>query len=97
MNLKLVVGIALFVIGITTAVIGITRNANGPQAQPARATGPESGALEQALGNVALPAVAGLSLAIGGLLIGLSMGNWQNPRPQLEPSDRVAVPKATER
>ena len=42
---------------------------------------------------MAIPGIAGLSLAIGGLLIGLSMGNSKHPRTHLEPGDRVVDPE----
>jgi len=93
MNAKLLVGIVLFVVGIITAVIGITGVGNGPEAQAAALGAQENGALQTALGNMAIPAIAGLSLAIGGLLIGLSMGNWKNPRTHLEPGDQVVDPE----
>jgi hypothetical protein len=91
MNLKLLVGLALFIVGIITAVIGILGVGAGPDA--AVTVGQDNGPLQQTLSNVALPAVAGLSLAIGGLLIGLSLGNWKNPRTHLEPGDEVVDPE----
>jgi uncharacterized protein (UPF0333 family) len=91
MNLKLLVGIALFIVGIATAVIGILGVGAGPDA--AVTTGQDNGPLAQAVSNVALPAISGLSLAVGGLLIGLSLGNWKNPRTHLEPGDAVVDPE----
>ena len=43
--------------------------------------------------NVAVPLIAGLSLAVGGLLIGLSMGNWKHPRTHVKPGDQVVDPE----
>jgi hypothetical protein len=43
--------------------------------------------------SLAIAAMAGLSLAAGGLLIGLSMGNWKQPRTHLEPGDEVVDPE----
>ena len=40
-----------------------------------------------------IPAIAGLSLAAGALLMGLSMGNWKHPRTHLEPGDQVVDPE----
>jgi hypothetical protein len=87
MNVKLLFGIVLFVIGLITAATGIA-GVGAP-------TGPveNASAMEQAARNVALPAIAGLSLAVGGLLIGLSMGNWKHPRTHLEPGDEVVDPE----
>jgi hypothetical protein len=96
MNLKLLIGIALFVIGLITAVVGITGVGFRDQAVDTAAVMSEERSqqpLETALGNMAIPAIAGLSLAVGGLLIGLSMGNWKHPRTTLEPGDRVVDPE----
>jgi hypothetical protein len=43
--------------------------------------------------GLAIPAIAGISLAFGGLLIGLSLGNWKHPRTHLEPGDQVVDPE----
>lgn len=93
MNLKLLVGIVLFVIGMITAVIGIIAVGDARAAQSAVAAGQQNGPLQQALSNIAVPAVAGLCLAVGGLLIGLSMGRWKNPRTALEPGDAILDPE----
>jgi hypothetical protein len=44
-------------------------------------------------GRITIPLISGLSLAIGGLLIGLSVGNWSNPRTNLRPGDEVVNPE----
>jgi hypothetical protein len=87
MNLKLLVGIVLFVIGLGTAAVGIV----GVGGTPGPGVAVE--AFGEAAANVAIPAVAGLSLAVGGLLIGLSMGDWKHPRTHLEPGDEVVDPE----
>lgn len=93
MNVKLLLGIVLFVVGIIMAVIGITGVGEGPETQASIAAGQESGVPGTDVSNLAVPAIAGLSLAIGGLLIGLSMGNWKHPRTRLEPGDEVVNPE----
>ena len=93
MNLKLLVGIVLFVIGLVTAAVGIigVGTATGPDVT--NANNQAAGAMAETVKNVAIPAIAGLSLAVGGLLIGLSMGNWKHPRTHLEPGDEVVDPE----
>ena len=94
MNVKLLIGIALFVIGIVTAVIGIVGVGEQPNPPGAVMTEERSSRpLTDALGNMAIPAIAGLSLAVGGMLIGLSFGNWKHPRTHLEPGDAVVDPE----
>jgi hypothetical protein len=91
MNLRLIFGIGLFVIGIITAVMGII-DARVPE-QPAIVYGTQDGVLERVIDNFAIPAIAGLSLAFGGVLIGLSLGNWSHPRTHLEPGDEIVDPE----
>lgn len=92
MNLRLIVGIAFFLIGIATAVIGIAGALTPTDIQPT-VVGTQDGVLERAISNYAIPAIAGLSLALGGLLMGLSLGNWQHPRTHLEAGDEVVNPE----
>jgi hypothetical protein len=93
MNWKLLVGIVLFVIGLVTAAVGIIGVGAEPGPDAIDANKQAAGAMAVAAKNVAVPAIAGLSLAIGGLLIGLSMGNWAHPRTHLEPGDEVVDPE----
>jgi hypothetical protein len=95
MNLKLLVGIVLFVIGLIAA-IGAIANVGQPdvQDQPSiTVEGNQSTNLADRNAWQILPWVAGLSLAIGGALIGLSLGNFKNPRTHLEPGDAVVDPE----
>jgi hypothetical protein len=94
MNVKLVLGIVLFVIGIGTAVMGIVSVAR-PEDRNVTvvAADPNEGALESSFGKMAIPLVAGLSLGVGGLLIGLSMGNWTRPRTHLKRGDEAVDPE----
>ena len=77
MNLKLLIGFVLFLMGIGTAVVGISG----------------VGRLVPETAVVSIPIIAGLCLAIGGLLMGLSLGNWKHPRTHLEPGDAVVDPE----
>ncbi len=90
MNVKLFFGIALFLIGIVTAVIGITEVGQGIQVGIVAEQGPDS---LQRVRTFAIPVIAGLSLALGGLLIGLALGNWKHPRTHLEPGDEIVDPE----
>jgi hypothetical protein len=94
MNVKLVLGIALFLIGIITAVVGIVgvgQVVDRPLIEAEGATTHDD--TTQTVRMFVLPAVAALSLATGGLLMGLSMGNWKNPRTHLEPGDEIVDPE----
>jgi hypothetical protein len=93
MKLKLLVGIVLFVIGLVTAAVGILGVSAESSPDATIANNQAAGATAAAVKNVAVPAIAGVSLAIGGLLIGLSMGNWTHPRTHLEPGDEVVDPE----
>lgn len=95
MNVKLLIGIVLFVAGLAMAVVGITRVAS-PDAheQPAVVVeGRQSVDLDRGAGSLALPLLAGLSLGVGGLLIGISVGNWRHPRTHLKPGDEIVDPE----
>lgn len=91
--MKLLIGIVLFVIGLVTAGVGIV--GVGMPAGPETAIPYEQN--ESGMGatvrTAAIPLVAGLSLAVGGLLIGLSMGNWKHPRTHPKPSDELVNPE----
>ncbi len=93
MNVKLLVGIVVFVFGIAVAAMGIggVVRPDGPSL-PVEADYNRS-ALESAFAAVGVPVIAGLSLALGGVLIGLSMGNWKHPRTHIEPGDEVVDPE----
>jgi hypothetical protein len=95
MNVKMLIGIVLFIIGLATAVIGIAGVANpDSQAQPSVvAEGTQSQPLSDAAGPMAIPLIAALGLGVGGLLIGISVGNWKHPRTQLKPGDEVVNPE----
>ena len=93
MNLKLLVGIVLFAVGLCTAAVGILGVSTKTGPDVAVEATQNQGPFGQGLANVAVPAVAGLSLAVGGLLMGLSMGNWKHPRTHLEPGDEVVDPE----
>jgi hypothetical protein len=93
MNIKLLVGIALFLMGLVLAALGIANigaDDTRPLVETARNT---SVPLMLQLQGWALPALAGLCLATGGLFMGLSLGNWKQPRTNLEAGDEVVNPE----
>jgi hypothetical protein len=91
MNVKLLVGIAFFLFGLILAVIGIM--AVGTDVTRPQVGTATSLPLAAELQRFVVPALAGLALAAGGLLIGLSLGNWKHPRAHLEPGDEVVNPE----
>lgn len=94
MNIKLLLGIALFLIGLIAAVAGIA--GVGEETRQEAAIIVEDNRSQSApanSGKMIIPAIAALSLAVGGLLIGLSFGNWKNPRTHHEPGDEVVDPE----
>ena len=96
MNIKLLIGIALFVIGLATAVVGIVGVANPDTREEASMVVEDNrghNSVVDSAGNMIIPFVAALSLAIGGLLIGISVGNWKHPRTHQEPGDEVVNPE----
>ena len=92
MNINLLLGTTLLLIGIVLAGFGIATVGieESPLIQTAGSTPVP---LADLLRRVALPAAAGLSLAIGALLVGLSLGNWSHPRVHHEPGDEVVNPE----
>ena len=93
MNIKLLVGIGLFIAGLVLAVMGIS-GVGSEEMRPLIETAQNtSQPLAAQLGRVVVPLLAGLCLAVGGLLIGLSLGNWNHPRTHLEAGDEVVNPE----
>ena len=93
MNITLLFGMGLFLIGIILAGVGIAGvgvDASRPLIETSRNT---SVPMMSQLEAWAIPALAGLSLAAGGVLMGLSLGNWTRPRTHLEPGDEVVDPE----
>jgi hypothetical protein len=91
MKTSLLAGVVLLVIGISTALMGLLNVGE-------QTAGTDSSAAVQfpiggPLWDVGLPIIAGLSLALGALLVGLSMGNWRHPRSHQEPGDEVVNPE----
>ena len=93
MNITLLIGMGLFLVGIILAGLGIAGvgvEDSRPLIETSRNT---SLPMMSQLEAWALPALAGLSLAAGGVLMGLSLGNWKRPRTRLEPGDEVVDPE----
>jgi hypothetical protein len=94
MNLKLLLGIVVFAIGLIAAVAGIVGVADSEVREPAVMVERNLSMnwLDESAAT-ALPWIAGLALALGGVLIGLSMGDFKHPRTHLEPGDAVVDPE----
>jgi hypothetical protein len=93
MNLKLLVGILLFIVGLITAAVGITGVGLESRPDVTLQADQNEATREQGWSNVAIPVIAGLSLGVGGLLIGLSIGNWKHPRTTHAPGDEIVDPE----
>lgn len=94
MNIRMLVGIVLFVAGLGLAVWGIAGVGSDSATETMVTTRDNvSGIDNPNSGNMWVPVMAALSLASGGLLIGLSMGNWRRPRRHYEPGDEAVNPE----
>lgn len=91
MKISLLVGVVLLMLGISTAVMGIF-SVGGPSPSVLNSRSLQTPASGDTW-NVVFPILGGLALAAGGLLIGLSMGNWQHPRSHVERGDHVVDPE----
>jgi len=93
MNLKLLVGIVLFCLGIAAALMGIA-GVGEVTTQPQLASDQNVAvSVWETARHIALPAGAGLLLALGALLMGLSLGHWKHPRTELRPGDEAVNPE----
>jgi hypothetical protein len=85
-------GVVVFALGLVLAALGIVQVGGEFSAVGSSVPSPTSDA--QSTGWYLLIAVvAGLALASGALLIGLSFGNWRHPRTHLEPGDEIVDPE----
>lgn len=91
MNVKLLLGTAIFLVGVIAAVVAIVQVGQGDASTPLVAA--ESNPFGSRFLKFAVPAIAGLSLTVGGLLMALGIGNWKRPRTHLEPGDAVVDPE----
>lgn len=90
MKASLVAGVVLLVLGISTALMGMLGvGTQVPSTVDSTVQYPIGGPLWY----VGMPIISGLSLALGALLIGLSMGNWRHPRSHEERGDQVVNPE----
>jgi hypothetical protein len=93
MNLKLLVGIVLFCLGIAAALMGIF-GVGTVATRPQLAIDQNvANSVIEAFRGYALPAAAGLLLAVGALLMGLSLGDWKHPRTELHAGDEAVNPE----
>jgi hypothetical protein len=93
MNVKLLAGIVLFAIGLIIAVAAIAGVAGGELGTPPATVERNVSMNWPAEAVWVLPWIAGLSLAAGGVLIGLSIGDFKHPRTHHEPGDAVVDPE----
>lgn len=91
MKVSLLAGIVLLVLGIGAALMGIV-SVGGPEQSTLDSTSVQNPASGD-MWYVVVPILSGLALALGGLLVGLSMGNWRHPRSHQEPGDEVVNPE----
>ena len=91
MNVKLLLGAALFLVGIVAAVVAIVQVGQGDAGPPLVAA--EGDPFGSRFLKFAVPAIAALALTVGGLLMALGIGNWKRPRTHLEPGDAVVDPE----
>lgn len=89
MKVSFAVGVALFVLGLVLGVVGIAGGSDPELIHSVTSEAPAGSSLSA----VAIPLISGLALAAGGLLVGLSMGNWRHPRSGHEPGDAVVDPE----
>jgi hypothetical protein len=93
MSLKLLVGLVLFCVGIAAALMGIAgvgEVATQPQLPSEQNV---ANSVAETFRYIVVPVGAGLLLAVGALLMGLSLGDWKHPRSELKPGDEVVNPE----
>lgn len=95
MKPMLLIGVLLFVLGLGLAGFGMM--GVGDERPMTAATGASAVPVEQETessgSNAAIAVISGLTIATGALLIGLSFGNWKNPRSTREAGDEVVDPE----
>jgi hypothetical protein len=82
MNGKLILGVVLMIVGLAVAVGGIVRGGGRDvrETPPTQAVGPSQAQDSPgSSSSIAWPLVAGLSIAIGGALVGIGMGRFKRP------------------
>jgi hypothetical protein len=91
MNGRLILGMILFVFGLVLSAVAIIGVGMGDPSL-LDATQGAAGFVDR-LNRYAIPVMAGLLLAGGAVLMGLSLGNWQHPRTHHQPGDAVVNPE----
>lgn len=95
MKPMLLIGVLLFILGLGLAGFGIL--GVGDERPMTASSGASAVAAEQDTessgSNPAIAVISGLTIATGAVLIGLSFGNWKNPRSTREAGDEVVDPE----
>jgi hypothetical protein len=91
MNGRLILGMILFVVGLVLSAVAIV--GVGMSDPPLLEAANGAAGFADRLNRYAIPIMAGLLLAGGAVLMGLSLGNWQRPRTHHEPGDAVVNPE----
>lgn len=90
MKITQIAGVALVIIGLIAAGFAMSSGEPSTAAAAVEAASAEIGTTFQ---DVILPIFSGISIALGLVLLGTSLGNWRHPRTHLEPGDEVVNPE----
>lgn len=91
-----VFGILLLVVGLIAAIAAIAgvglRADRAEVADPVAIVGDQNQPVRDQATSMALPIMAGIAIAAGGVLIGIGMGRFENPK--IVPADSPRAEKA---
>ena len=90
-----VFGILLLLVGLIAAIAtiaGVGRPADARNADPVAIVGDQNQPARDQATTLLLPIMAGLAIAAGGVLVGIGMGRFENPK--IVPADSPRAEKA---